>query len=134
MAGKVIKGLSARRPPVPASGHAVIEEWMQACMPAVQPLVRRLDEMIRGALGEAQFAVKWQKAFYGLPDRGWVIELAAYHVSVNVVFLGGADLDPPPPLGTADRTRYVKVRTIAEAERPELRAWITGAARVDGWA
>jgi hypothetical protein len=35
-----------------------------------------------------------------------------YDVSVNVVFLGGADFDSPPPLGTTDRTR-----TLAERSR-----------------
>jgi hypothetical protein len=37
--------------------------------------------------------------------RGWIIELAAYDVSVNVVFLGGADFYSPPPLGTTGRNR-----------------------------
>jgi hypothetical protein len=40
---------------------------------------------------------------------------------VNVVFFGGADLDPPPPLGTTDRSRYVKVKTLEEAQGPEMR-------------
>jgi len=39
---------------------------------------------------------------------------------VNVVFLGGADFDSPPPLGTTDRTRYSKVTTLEEVQRPEL--------------
>jgi hypothetical protein len=30
----------------------------------------------------------------------------AYDVSVNVVFFSGADFDPSPPLGDADRSRY----------------------------
>jgi hypothetical protein len=34
---------------------------------------------------------------------------------VNVVFLGGADFDDPPPLGTSDRSRYIKVKTLEEA-------------------
>jgi hypothetical protein len=77
--------------------------------------------------------VKWKRPFYGLPDLGWIIELAAYDVSVNVVFLGGADLDPPPPLGDTGRSRYVKVRTLEEAQAPEVTAWIEEAARVPGW-
>jgi hypothetical protein len=36
-------------------------------------------------------AVKWKRAFYGLPGLGWIIEIAPYDVSVNVFFLGGAD-------------------------------------------
>ncbi len=37
-----------------------------------------------------------------MPELGWVIEMVAYDVSVNVVFLGGADFDPAPPLGYTD--------------------------------
>jgi hypothetical protein len=59
--------------------------------------------------------------------------MAAYDVSVNVVFLGGTDFDNPPPLGTTDRTRYCKVTTLDEAERPELHKWIEEASRVPGW-
>jgi hypothetical protein len=50
-----------------------------------------------------------------------------------VVFLGGADFDPPPPLGTTDRTRYVKVTSLADAERPDLRDWIKQAGHTPGW-
>ena len=77
--------------------------------------------------------MKWKRPFYGLPELGWLVELAAYDVSVNVVFFGGADFDSPPPLGDADRSRYVKVRTLEEAQGPEMTAWIEQAARVPGW-
>jgi hypothetical protein len=77
--------------------------------------------------------VKWKRPYYGLPELGWVIELAAYDVSVNVVFLGGADFDRPPPLGTADRTRYIKLTSVEEVDRPELNDWIEQAGRTPGW-
>jgi hypothetical protein len=63
-----------------------------------------------------QYAVKWKKAYYGLPELGWIIEMVAYDVSVNIVFFGGAELDPAPPLGTTERTRYVKLNTLEEAQ------------------
>jgi hypothetical protein len=59
--------------------------------------------------------------------------LAAYDVSVNVVFLGGADFDSPPPLGTTDRTRYVKVTSLEETRRPELHRWFEEAGCAPGW-
>jgi hypothetical protein len=77
--------------------------------------------------------VNRKRAYYGLSEFGWIIELAAYDVSVNVVFLGGADFDPPPPLGITERTRYVKVTTLAEAQRPELKSWIEQAGLTPGW-
>ncbi|HEV3268960.1 MAG TPA: DUF1801 domain-containing protein [Acidimicrobiales bacterium] len=130
---KVIKGNAGRTPPEPSPDHDVIDDWCRRQMPDLQNVVRSLDEAIRATLSELHYAVKWKRAYYGLPAFGWIIEMAAYDVSVNVVFLGGADLDPPPPLGTTGRTRYLKVTTVAEAERPDLHHWIEQAGRTAGW-
>ena len=124
---------SSRRPPEPAESHDEIDDWMRRLVPDLQPIVEHLDRTIREVHPDVQFALKWKKAYYGLPDVGWMIELVAYDVSVNIVFHGGADLDPPPPLGS-DRSRYVKLRTLEEAEEPELRRWIEQAAAVPGWS
>lgn len=130
---KAIRGSAGRRPPVPGASHADIAAWLRAQMPSLQPIVTQLDETIRATIPGLQYAVKWKRPYYGLPERGWIIELAAYDVSVNVVFFGGADFGSPPPLGTADRRRYVKVTTMDEAQRPELREWIKDAGRTPGW-
>ena len=124
---------SARTPPVPSDNHAEIEDWIQRVMPDLHPIVKRLDELIRETIDGLQYAVKWKRAFYGLPELGWVIELVAYDVSANVVFFGGADYDPPLPLGSTGRDRYVKVKTLQEAQGPEMHDWIAQAARVSGW-
>jgi len=130
---KQLKGTAARKPPVPSESHADIEDWARRVMPDLHPIVRRLDELIRETVPGLHYAVKWKKAYYGLPEHGWIIELVAYDVSVNVVFYGGADFEPPPPLGSTDRSRYVKVRTLEEAEQPEMVTWIEQAARAPGW-
>jgi hypothetical protein len=130
---KAIKGNAGRKPPEPAADHSDIDNWLRRLMPDLQPIVKRLDESIRAAVPGLDYAVKWKRAYYGLPDHGWIIELAAYDVSVNVVFFGGADLAPPPPLGTTDRTRYVKLTALEETDRPDLRQWIEQAARTPGW-
>ena len=124
---------TTRKPPDPSDSHEEIEEWTRSVMPGLQPIVERLDGLIRDTIPGLQFAIKWKKAYYGLPDRGWIIEMVAYDVSVNVVFFGGADFDSPPPLGDSDRSRYVKVTTLEEAERPQMREWIEQARRVPGW-
>jgi hypothetical protein len=102
-------------------------------MPHLQEVLRRIDEEIVATIPSLHFTVHRKRPYYGLAELGWIIEVAAYDVSVNVVFFGGADFDPPPPLGTTDRTRYVKVTTVAEAQRPELREWIEQAGRAPGW-
>jgi len=124
---------SSRKPPVPSESHADIDDWMRRVMPDLHPVVERLDAMIREAIPELQFAVKWKKAYYGVPQQGWVIEVVAYDVSVNVVFFAGAEFDPPPPLGTSGRTRYLKLRSVDELDQPDLRNWIEQAGRMPGW-
>jgi hypothetical protein len=130
---KARKGQSSRKPPDPSESHDVIEAWMRGQMPDLQPIVEGLDRLIRDALSDLQYAVKWKKAYYGVPDKGWVIEMVAYDVSVNIVFLGGADFDSPPPLGDSDRSRYVKVRSWDEVDEAQMRQWIENAGSVAGW-
>lgn len=126
------KGTSGKKPPEAADSHEVIADWIDEAMPGLQPVVRKVDRLIRDTIDGLEYAVKWKKAFYGLPDRGWIIELVAYDVSVNVVFHGGKKLDPPPPLGEGD-SRYIKIRSAEEAGSDELKAWIRQAADVPGW-
>lgn len=131
--GKAPKAGSTRKPPEPSDSHAEIEDWIGRVMPDLHPIVKGLDELIRKTIPDLQYAIKWKKAYYGLPELGWIIEMVAYDVSVNVVFFGGAEFNPPPPLGTTGRTRYVKVKTVEEAQAPEMRKWIEQARRAPGW-
>lgn len=131
--GKSRKPISTRTPPVPSESHAEIDHWMRRVMPDLAPIVEYLDEAIRTAIPGLHYAIKWKKAYYGTPELGWVIEMVAYDVSVNVVFFGGADFDPPPPLGDTDRSRYVKVKALEEAQRTEMRSWLERAGNVPGW-
>ena len=111
--GKRTPGKSSRKPPEPSDSHAEIDDWMRRVMPDLNPVVKRVDEMIRQAHEDLQYAVKWRKAYYGL--------------------LGGARFDSTPPLGEGDDSRYVKVKTVEEVDTPEMRAWIEEAGRVEGW-
>ena len=130
---KSIKGNAGRKPPEPTASESDIEDWVRRQMPNLHPILERLDETIRSTIPGLHYALKRNRPYYGLPELGWIIELAAYHVSVNVLFYGGADFHRPPPLGNTDRTRYVKVTTLEEAERPELHDWIEEAGRTPGW-
>lgn len=128
---KTAAGPSNRRPPEPSQDHAAIADWLEQVMPALQPIVAHLDGAIRDAIPGLQYALKWKKAHYGLPERGWIIEMLAYDVSVNLVFHAGARFDPAPPQG--EESRYIKVRSLEEAQAPEILDWIRQAARHPGW-
>ena len=121
----------SRKPPEPADSHAVIGDWIDETMPKLRPIVEHVDKLIRDTIPGLEYAIKWKKAYYGLPKQGWIIELVAYDVSVNVVFFGGAKFDPPPPLG--EGSRYVKLHSLEEAKAPELKKWIKQAAGAPGW-
>lgn len=134
MGGKARKPITTKEPPMPTDSHAEIEDWMiRLVMPEMQPIVERLDATIRTTIPGLQYAVKWKRAYYGVPDLGWIIEIAPYAVSVNVSFFGGADLDPPPPLGNTDRSRYVKLTALEGARGPKMQRWIEQAGRAPGW-
>ena len=130
---KQIKGNAGRKPPEPTADHSGIDQWFRRQMPHLQPLLEEVDKTIRATIPGLHYAVKWKRPYYGLPELGWIIELAAYDVSMNVVFLGGADFDSPPPLGTTDRTRYVKLTTLEDVQRPEVRKWLEQASITPGW-
>ena len=127
------KPTTTRTPPVPSESHAEIEDWIRRVMPDLYPIVKWVDGSICETIPGLRYAVKWKKAYYGLPELGWIIEMVAYDVSVNVVFFGGADFDSPPPLGATDRSRYVKLTTLEDAQVPEIQEWIKQAGRVPGW-
>ena len=130
---KTVKGNSGRKPPEPSAEHSDIDEWFGRLMPDLQPIVKKLDQSIRGAIPGLHYAVKYKRAFYGLPEVGWIIEIAPYDVTVNVLFFGGADFEPPPSLGTADRPRYVKITNSGDGKRPTVLDWIEQAGRTSGW-
>ena len=94
---KVIKGNAGRTPPKPSTDHFDIEEWWQHLMPDLQPIVQRLDEVIRATVPDLEYAVSRKRGYYGVPELGWIIEIAAYAVSVNVLFLGGAEFRVATP-------------------------------------
>jgi hypothetical protein len=69
--GKSRKPITTRTPPVPTESHTDIEEWMmRRVMPGLHPIVERLDGSIRGTIPGVRYAVKWQTAFYGVPNSG----------------------------------------------------------------
>ena len=126
------KPLSSKNPPKPVESHQLIQDWIANAKPALNPIVTELDKLIRQQLDDPRYAIKWGKAYYGSPNRGWCIELVAYDVSVNLVFLNGNRLNTPPELG--DQTRYVKIKSLEELKTSQIREWIKQSCDMPGWA
>ena len=81
---KEIKGNASRKAPEPSANHSDIDDWLRRQMPHLQPILQALDESIRATVSDIHYTVKWKRPYYGLPELGWIIGLAAYDVSVNV--------------------------------------------------
>ena len=128
------KPLSTKKPPIPSNDYKVIEAWMASrIMPGIQPLIKKIDSHIHNSISNLQYAIKWGNAYYGTSELGWLIEVAAYDVSVNIVFLNGAGFDPQPPLGTGEETRYIKLKSIDEFNDQLVIDFIKQATTLDGW-
>ena len=128
------KPLSSKKPPIPLENIEIIRDWMQNnIMPRMQPLVKRIDDLISEMIPNLQYSIKWGSVFYGTKENGWIIEVAPYAVSVNIVFLSGAEFNPQPPLGSDDRSRYIKLTTMDDLNNPEVLDLIEQAKGSNGW-
>ncbi|NEQ51685.1 MAG: DUF1801 domain-containing protein [Leptolyngbya sp. SIO3F4] len=126
--------ISTKNPPIPLQDHKVIEDWIaHRIMSGIQPMIQKIDSLIHDSIPNLQYAVKWGNAFYGTNELGWLIEVAAYDVSANIVFLNGAAFDPQPPLGTGGETRYIKLKTIDDLNGQRVIDFIKQAKSLDGW-
>lgn len=128
---KDIKPLSSKKPPAPEIDHALVEAWIAKAMPGLQGILKAIDKQVCKELKQPVYAIKWGKAYFGSEKLGWCIELVAYDISVNIVFLNGSRLSEPPELGS--ETRYVKVRSLEETEATEVQDWIKQSCNLPGW-
>tara|TARA_A100001015_G_scaffold258741_1_gene302178 strand:- start:486 stop:887 length:402 start_codon:yes stop_codon:yes gene_type:complete len=127
------KPLSTKKPPIPLNDYKVIEDWLASrIMLGIQPLIKKIDSLIHDSIPNLQYAIKWGNAFYGTNELGWLIEVAAYDVSANIVFLKGSDFVSKPPLGTGE-SRYIKLSSIEQLKDEKLTDYIKQAGTLNGW-
>ncbi|MDX1417125.1 MAG: DUF1801 domain-containing protein [Candidatus Promineifilaceae bacterium] len=110
------------------------EELMDAAVPNLRPIARRLREIVveidpdtvevvRLGDNAATYGVGPKKMSEGyvyiMPHKNWV----------NLGFYKGAELPDPDQLleGTGKNLRHIKNRSLAAAERPQIRTLITAA-------
>ena len=97
-----------------------------------EPNESNLEWALENSGGWANF-LACMKAYYGTEELGWILEVAAYHVSANIVFLKGAEFNPQPPLGSGGESRYVKLSTVDEMEDESIHSFIAQAEKTKGW-
>ena len=132
--GKKRKPLSTKKPPMASDDHDVIDNWISnRIMPSIKPAIQEIDSLIHDSIPNLNNAIKWGSAFYGTKELGWLIEVAAYSVSANIVFLKGASFNPQPSMGSGNESRYVKITSMDQLKDQKIVAFIKQAGTQKGW-
>lgn len=100
-------------------------------VPSIAELERAVRATVRAAAPGLRTVVKWSNPWLAGTDL--VVVVGGFTRHVGVEFYRGASLPDPTGLleGTGKNLRHVKVRTLAEARSPALRALVEAAVRLD---
>ncbi|HEY7030200.1 MAG TPA: DUF1801 domain-containing protein [Thermomicrobiales bacterium] len=114
-----------------------IESFIEVQAPSVQPVVRRLREVVKTTLPELNEYFDGHGVIrYGRGSgmRDWVCYISGHRAHANLGFARGASLPDPEGLieGTGKNLRHVKVRLVEDAERAGLRGLLEAAGRIEG--
>lgn len=116
-----------------ADGHSAIEVRLEHVKPELQPLVRRLDQLIMEAMPDAVCAVKWGVPFYGLAGQGWIVAINSFKAHVKLLFFGGSALKPMLPAGKKhNAVDFYSDEELDQNER-QVKAWLRQAKKLPGW-
>ncbi len=128
------KLLSGGNPQIPkGDGDAVVQAYI-AAMPGWKSRVGRLfDALIVATVPEVAKAVRWNMPFYGAPGEGWHLGFRCFTKYVQISFLTGAALRPPPPLASKHpRVRYLNLYESEPLDEERLASWIAQAFQQPG--
>lgn len=129
-----VRLLAGGNPQIPkGEGEAVVQSYLAAIPADRQPLARRVDELVTTHVPHVRKAVKWNSPLYGGEFGGWFLSMHVMTRYVKVAFFRGAQLSPPPPVGSkSPEVRYLHLGVGEEIDEPQLIAWIQQAAALPG--
>ena len=99
----------------------------------LQPLVRRLDQLILEAMPDVVCAVKWNVPFYGLPGQGWIAALNSFKAHVKLLFFAGNALKPMLPAGKGHNSIDFHSNEELDENKKQVKAWLRQAKKLPGW-
>lgn len=110
---------------------APVEAFIRQASPAVRPVLRDLQQLIREALPDASEEIKWGRPVYSL--NRIVCYLAAAEDHANLGFYRGAELKDPKHLlqGDGKKLRHIKVHRREDISRRAFGTLLRQAARLD---
>ena len=113
-----------------------IEAFIERQTPAVQPVARRLRELVRSTLPELnEYVDRHGVIRYGHASgmSDWICYISGHKAHANLGFARGASLPDPEGLieGTGKNLRHVKRRSVADVERAGLRELLEAAGKLE---
>jgi len=125
--------LSGGNPQIPKGyGNEPVQAYI-AAMPGWKSEVgHRIDELIEKTVPGVVKAVKWNSPFYGKETDVWFLSLHCFTKYIKVAFFRGAQLEPPPPVGSKSAdVRYLHV-SEGGFDEAQFTDWIRQASALAG--
>jgi len=104
-----------------------VRGFLDSVPPESRDVVTALREVVRRTVPDAEESLLWGALSYHTPwvggrVKGSVCQIGVQHGEVRLEFIHGVRLEDPRSLLRGDRIskRYVPIRSIAEALRPEI--------------
>lgn len=127
------KLLSGGNPQIPkGDGDGPVQAYI-AAMPGWKSAIgRRLDALVVETVPDVVKAVKWNTPFYGVKGQGWFLAFRCYTRYVQVSFLNGASLQPPPKPSKHARVRYWDIHEEDGIDERQFVDWVRQASALPG--
>ncbi|MCG8414664.1 MAG: DUF1801 domain-containing protein [Pseudomonadales bacterium] len=114
-------------------GDPSVKAYIEAMPEWKQDIGRELDLLITKLVPNVQKAVRWNTPFYGIEDQGWILAFYCYKNYVQITFLNGDQLSPPPPKPSKQKNvRYLDIYDDDRLDHDQLESWIVQAAALPG--
>ena len=126
--------LSGGNPQIPKGyGDAPVQAWIAAAPDWKSGVWRRLDRLVEDVVPGVRKAVKWNSPLYGVEEGTWFLGVHIYERYLKVSFFRGAELAPPPPVGSKQKhVRYLHIHEHEAPDEARFADWVRQASRLPG--
>jgi hypothetical protein len=124
------KAVAAGKPAPRADLGAPVDGFFARQPPALRAILEELRKLIEATAPAATSSIKWGMPFYTLGGK-MMCALGAHRAHVNLILAGPPDAfaDPAGILeGDGKTGRHLKLRTLDDLPRAEVRGWVRTAA------
>jgi hypothetical protein len=114
-------------------GDAPVQAYIAAMPGWKQAVGIEIDRIVSAAVPSARKAVKWNSPLYGVEDGRWFLGMHCFTKYVKVSFFRGADLVPPPPGASKQKSvRYLDIYEKDGIDEGQFAKWVRQAAALPG--